>query len=124
MPYFTANHDHPDYQNKKRIYALNRMLETGLLSRLQSLKKAKAVVIFGSFANGEWNTESDIDVFIYGDPEDLKFGTVWKGLGRELEVHAFRTMEEIKKIRSGLIKNVVGGYFVKGSVHDIAEVSP
>ena len=123
MPYFIAKYEHPNYENKKKLYALNRMFETGLLSRLQSLKNANAVVIYGSFARGDWNTDSDIDVFIYGDPEELKFGTIWKGLGRGIEVHTVKTKKDIKDIRSGLINNVVKGYFVKGNVHDIAEVS-
>lgn len=121
MPYFIAEYNVPEYKNKKKIYALNRMLETGLLNKLQSLKNAKAVVIFGSFARSDWNTNSDIDIFIYGDPEDLKFGTIW--MGREVEVHTCRTKEEIKDIKSGLMNNVVKGYFVKGNIYDLAEVS-
>ena len=123
MPYFIARYEHPNYENKKKLYALNRMFETGLLSRLQSLKNVKAVVIFGSFARGDWNADSDIDLFIYGEPEELRFGTVWKGLGRVIEVHTVKTRKDIKEIRSGLINNVVKGYFVKGTVQDVAKVS-
>ena len=107
--------------NRKKLYALTRMHETGLLKKLQSLKNAKTVVIFGSFARSDWYTNSDIDVFIYGDSEDLKYGGMW--CGRELEVHAFKTKKDIKDISSGLIKNVIRGYFVKGSVYDLVEVS-
>ena len=123
MPYFIAKYEHPNYENKKKLYALNRMFEAGLLSRLQSLKNAKAVVIFGSFARGDWNEDSDIDVFIYGDPEELKFGAIWKGLGRAVEIHTAKTKKVLSGIRPGLLKIVVKGYFVKGNVHDIAEVS-
>ena len=121
MPYFISEYSSVEYKNRKKVYALNQMLESGLLNKLQSLKNAKAVVIFGSFSRSDWNTNSDIDVFIYGDPEDLKFGTFW--MGREVEVHACRTREEIREIRSGLMNNIIKGYFVKGSVHDLAEVS-
>lgn len=120
MPYFIANYEHSNYKNKKRIYALNRMYETGLLRKFQSLKKAKAVVIFGSFAKSDWHTDSDVDVFVLGDPEDLKFGALWQG--REVQVHACKTKKEIKEIRSGLMNNVVNGYFIKGNVQDLVEV--
>ncbi|MFH1073058.1 MAG: nucleotidyltransferase domain-containing protein [Nanoarchaeota archaeon] len=123
MPYFTANYAHPNYDSRKRIYALEKMYFSGLLCRLQSLRNAKTVVIFGSFARGDWNTKSDIDVFILGDPEDLRFGTVWKGFGREVEIHAFRTEKDIKDIRSGLLKNVITGLFIKGSVHDLIKAA-
>ncbi len=121
MPYFIARYDSSKYENKKKLYGLNRLFEIGLLNQLQSLKNTKTVVVFGSFARGDWNTNSDIDVFIYGDPEKLKFGTI--AMGREVEVHFCRTKKEIKEIRSGLMNNVVKGYFVKGNIHDLAEVS-
>lgn len=121
MPYLIAQYENIQYKNKKKLYALNSMFETGLLNKLQSLKNAKTVVIFGSFARSDWSTKSDVDVFIYGDPEDFRFGTIWNG--RELQVHTFKNKKEIKEIRSGLINNVVKGYFVKGNIHDLVEVS-
>jgi len=120
MPYFQANFEHLNYKNKKKIYALNRMYDTGLLKRLQSLEKSKAVVIFGSFAKSDWHTGSDIDVFILGNPKDLRYGTLWQG--REVQVHAFKTKKDLKKIKSGLMQNVINGYFVKGDVQDLVEV--
>jgi len=127
MPYFIGNFRHDNYRNKKKICALQKLYESGLLAKLQSLKNAKAVVIFGSFARSDWNTKSDVDIFVLGDPEDLRFGILWSRLGfhgkaRELQVHSFKSVEETRNIHSGLMKNVVKGYFVKGNIHDIAEV--
>ena len=127
MPYFQANWDHPNYDNKKRIYAMQKLYETGLLAKLASLS-AKTVVIFGSWHSGDWNTKSDVDIFVFGDPKDLGFGRLWSGLGfqgrpRELQVHSFKSLKDIKNIRSGLMKNVIKGYFVKGNIHDIAKVA-
>ena len=106
---------------------MQKLYDTGLLLKLQQLNKAKTVVIFGSFARSDWNTQSDVDIFILGDPEDLRFGTLWSGLGfqgkaREIQVHSFRSVRETRKIRSGLMKNVVKGHFIKGNIFDIAEV--
>src|SRR3989344_2790113 len=127
MPYFIANFRHENYRSKKKIYALEKMYESGLLTKLQQLKNAKAVVIFGSFARSDWNTESDVDIFVLGDPEDLRFGILWSGLGlqgkaRELQVHSYKSVEETRNIHSGLMKNVIKGDFVKGNIFDIAEV--
>ncbi len=127
MPYFIANFQNENYRSKKKIYALEKMYKTGLLEKLQQLKNAKAVVIFGSFARSDWNSQSDVDIFILGDPEDLRFGRLWSGLGfhekaRDLQVHSYKSSDEIKNIHSGLMKNVVKGYFIKGNVFDIAEV--
>ena len=127
MPYFIGNFSHDNYSNKKKVYALQKLYESGLLAKLQSLKNAKTIVIFGSFARSDWNSGSDVDIFVLGDPEDLRFGILWSGLGlqgkaRELQVHSYKSVEETRNIHSGLMKNVIKGYFVKGNIFDIAEV--
>lgn len=127
MPYFIGNFRHENYRNRKKIYALQKMYESGLLAKLQGLKNAKAIVIFGSFARSDWNSQSDVDIFVLGDPEDLRFGILWTGLGfrgkaREIQVHSYNSVDETRNIHSGLMKNVVKGYFVKGNIYDIAEV--
>ena len=111
----------------EKIYTMQKLYETGFLLKLQQLSNAKVVVIFGSFARSDWNTQSDVDVFVLGDPDDLRFGTLWRGLGfqgkaREIQVHSYKTVQDTKKIYSGLMKNVVKGFFVKGNIFDIAEV--
>ncbi|MAE42326.1 hypothetical protein CMO93_01030 [Candidatus Woesearchaeota archaeon] len=121
MPYFQGNWGHPNYYYKKKLYGLNQLYGQGLLTKLLSLEEAKTIIIFGSFARGDWHTKSDIDIFIYGDPGDLKFGTLFAG--REVQVHFFKTKKEIKDIKSGLMKNIINGFFVKGSINDIAKVS-
>ncbi len=128
MPYFIASYEQSKYRNKKKLYALSKMHETGLIDTLQSLKKAKTIVVFGSFSRSDWHSESDVDIFIYGEPEDLRFGARWSDLAnkksREIQVHAFKTKEEIKEIKSGLMNNVIKGYFVKGNALDLVEVLP
>lgn len=127
MPFFKGNFRHENYRSLKKIYAMQKLYETGLLSKLQRLDKAKAVVIFGSFARSDWNTGSDVDLFVLGNPGSIASGIPWKGLGfqgkaREIEVHSYNSPEEIRKIHSGLMKNVIKGIFIKGDILDIAEV--
>lgn len=127
MPYFIGNFRHENYRNRKKIFALQRMYDSGLLAKLQGLKNAKAIVIFGSFARSDWNSQSDVDIFVLGDPEDLRFGILWGGLGflgksREIQVHSYKSVDETRNIHSGLMKNVVKGYFIRGNIYDIAEV--
>ena len=127
MPYFQGNFGHENYRNKKKMYAMQKLYETGLLMKLQQLRNAKTVVIFGSFARSDWNTQSDVDIFVLGDPEDLRFGAPWSGLGfqgkaREIQVHSYKSAKDTRRIHSGLMKNVVKGHFIKGNIFDIAEV--
>ena len=67
MPYYLSNYEHPEYQNQKRIYALKNLHQSGFLNHLTTLKKAKTVILFGSFSRWDWHKDSDIDLFIFGD---------------------------------------------------------
>ena len=44
-------------------------------------------------------------------------------MGGRIEMHIFKDENEIKKVKTGLIKNIVNGYVIKGSIQDIVEVS-
>jgi len=123
MPYFIASYDNLNYINKKKLYGLSLLYTSGLIKKLQELEKAKTVIIFGSFARADWHAKSDVDVFILGDAEDLRFGTIWPALHREIQVHEFKTQKDIKSVKSGLMNNVLQGYYIKGSIHDLADVS-
>lgn len=128
MPYFTGNYEEPEFMSRKKWYALQKLYETNLIQELQRLKNAKTIIIFGSYVRTDWNTESDVDVFVYGESENFRFGRYWKGLGfqgqsREIQVHTFHTKKEMKEIKSGLLKNVLRGYVIKGDICELMEVA-
>ncbi|MBD3209335.1 nucleotidyltransferase domain-containing protein [Candidatus Woesearchaeota archaeon] len=128
MPYFISNHETDAYRTRKKLYALHKLYDSGLLTKLQALAEAKAVIIFGSFARSDWHANSDVDIFILGNPEAFRHGMLWKGIGfqgaaRTLEVYAYPALKHAKQVPSGLLKNVAKGYFVKGNIHDIAQVN-
>jgi predicted nucleotidyltransferase len=121
LPYFIGNFNHPNYRNRKRVYALTKLYESGFLSHLHSLPKARLIVIFGSFSRWDWHKESDIDLFILGDSEGLEMNKYWGKLHRQIEPHIFEDMGEVKAIRSGLVKSIMNGYAVKGQMDTLAE---
>lgn len=128
MPYFVGNYEEPEYKAQKKLYALQKLYGTGLIQELQRLKNAKTIIIFGSYVRTDWTTDSDVDVFIYGESEKFKFGRYWDGLGfqgksREIQVHTFHTKKEMEEVKSGLLKNVLRGYVVKGDIYEVMEVA-
>ena len=123
MPYYLAQFDSPHYKAAKRVYALQQFEKSGFLAHLISLPKAKTVIIFGSMVRGDWYTDSDIDVFIYGNAEGLHdFGYGLK-LKREIQVFECETEKNLEKYRPGLLRNISEGYIIKGELSFI-KVAP
>jgi len=122
FPYFTAGSDNTVYYSMKKIYALEQIYDSGLVSRLLSLKKAKTVIIFGSLIKGDWYKDSDIDIFVYGNDEgfDKKFYEF--KLQRRIELHIFNDKEEIQEVKTGLIKNIINGHLIKGQIQDVVGI--
>ncbi|MBS3121719.1 nucleotidyltransferase domain-containing protein [Candidatus Woesearchaeota archaeon] len=116
MPYYTGNHEHPSYRNRKKLYALTQFYESGFLDHLQSLKKAKTVILFGSMARSDWYSESDIDVFIYGKSDEFDRYKFQSKLKREIQLFTADSKKELRKMGSGLLKNIVCGNFIKGKL--------
>lgn len=121
MPYYIADYERSSFKAQKRVYALEQLERSGFLAHLISLEKAKTVVIFGSMARWDWHEESDIDLFIYGNDDELEQGKYELKLGREIQVFSAKDRKGLKKLPAGLLKNIATGYFVKGGM-DFAEV--
>ena len=116
MPYFKANFNNPHYQDRKRLYSLALFYRSGLLINLQN---ARTVIIFGSFSRYDWHSNSDVDLFIYGKNKGLDTKTYKRRLKRDISIFTYSSLAEMRSIRSGLMKNIIDGYVVKGSINDI-----
>jgi predicted nucleotidyltransferase len=116
MPYYISNYNLSNYQNKKRLFAFKKLYETGFLNHLSSLKKARTIIIFGSFTRWDWYKESDIDLFIYGNPEGLSIGRYEINLHRDIQVFICKNLKELKKLGKGLIRNIIKGDIIKGDI--------
>lgn len=121
FPYFTCGMDNPAYISKKRLMALEQVYKSGLAEHLINLKEAKSVVLFGSFARGDWHKDSDIDIFIYGDSRGFEKSKFELKLKRPVELHVFETKEDLRQVKTGLLKNVLNGYALKGQMQDFLE---
>ncbi|MBI4439667.1 nucleotidyltransferase domain-containing protein [Candidatus Woesearchaeota archaeon] len=122
FPHFTVGSNNPVYYSQKRIYALEQLHKSGLIPKLLSLNKAKTVILFGSIINGDWYKDSDIDIFVFGDVSNFDKKVYELKLQKSIELHLFENKDEINEVKTGLIKNIINGYVIKGRIQDIAEV--
>lgn len=116
MPYYTSAHDTPPYRNEKRLFALRELYDSGLLNYLVSLPEVQTVILFGSFCRSDWYYNSDIDVFIYGNPKEVNVQRYQRKLHRPIQVFTCQNKDELKKLGNDLIRNIVKGYILKGDV--------
>jgi predicted nucleotidyltransferase len=121
-PYYIVGNNNPIYYSKKRIYALEQLHKSGLIPKLLTLNTAKTIILFGSIIKGDWYKNSDIDVFIYGKFTDFNKKIYELKLNKQIEVHNFENQKDIKKVKTGLIKNIVNGYILKGEIQDFVKV--
>lgn len=117
MPYYIANRDSPHFRSEKRLYGLELLGRNGLFEHLASLKGVKTAVLFGSFARGDWNKSSDIDLFVYGDTDQFEKGKLETKTKREIQLFNYKNTEKIKKeLDPKLIPNIIKGFNIKGSL--------
>jgi len=116
MPYYISNYNSSEYKNKKRIFALTKLYDIGLLNQLESLKKAKTVILFGSFSRSDWYKNSDVDIFIYGDPEGLKIVNYELKLHRDIQLFICQNKKDLAKLGKRLVKNIIEGNLIKGNL--------
>jgi predicted nucleotidyltransferase len=123
FPHYTVGTNNPVYYSLKRVYALEKLHRSGLIPKLLSLKAAKTIILFGSIAKGDWYKDSDIDIFVFGNVSDFNKNVYELKLRKHIELHVFQNKKEIEEVKTGLIKNVINGYVIKGQIQDIAEVA-
>ena len=123
FPHFTVGINNSVYYSLKRVYALEQLHKSGLIPKLLSLKTAKTIILFGSIIKGDWYKDSDIDIFIFGDISDFDKNIYELKLHTNIELHIFQNKEEIDEVKTGLIRNIVNGYVIKGQIQDFAEVA-
>ena len=120
MPFYISNHQNPEYQNRKRIFGLSMLHESGLLNHL-SLSKARNVVLFGSLTRWDWYSESDIDIFVFGNSDDIEIRQYETKLNREIHLFEAKNLQDLRMIGGALLKSIISGYVVKGEI-DFAKV--
>ena len=115
MPYYLANIESHQYWSRKWLYGMNMLMNSGLFRDLRKIKKAKLILLYGSFASGDWHNDSDIDVFIFGDTVSHRIISEYsEKLGRNIHVLSAKTWKDVLRIPPGLMASIYAGHVIKG----------
>ncbi len=123
MPYYIGNVNNPAYQNRKKVYALAKLQQSGFLDHLTALPDTKVIILFGSFSRWDWYKESDIDLFIYGNDDKLDIATYETALKREIQVFTVKNEKDLREFNPGLLRNIINGYRIKGRIDELLKVT-
>ena len=117
MPYYVANRDSTAFREKKRLLGLQKLMNAGLFEYICSISEIKTAIIFGSFSRGDWNTSSDIDIFIYGDARNFDKRKFELKLHHDIQLFHFDNPRDIEReLEPALIPNIIKGFNIKGCI--------
>src|SRR3989344_6136876 len=97
MPYYVANRDSFSFREQKRLFGLEKLVKCGLLEYINSHSEIKTAIVFGSFARGDWNKSSDVDIFVYGNVKNFDKQTFENRLEHEIQLFSFSHPRELKE---------------------------
>ena len=105
------------FNQLKRSYNLYSIFSSGLLDFLKKeYEEPEAIILFGSYSKAEDISKSDIDIFIYGNVDDLRLAKYEMILKRDIQLFNCNNKTGLNKLGDGLIKNIVKGNLIKGDM--------
>jgi predicted nucleotidyltransferase len=113
MPFYIANYNNFQYENRKKLFALNKIYGSKIIKQILSNNKIKTAILFGSFTRSDWNINSDIDIFIYGN---IKHNELIIGLDRNIDLFICKNKQELRKFSENLMHNIIKGNLIKGNI--------
>jgi predicted nucleotidyltransferase len=117
--YYRLNKNYPLLEEVKKLYQSEFSLPTILTNSLTGLPGLKEAYIFGSYAKGTMDPESDIDIILIGEHDTLTAKKIvlslQKRIGREINIIDFSEKEYQEKMANGndFLKNIFSGKIIK-----------
>ncbi|MEA3414502.1 MAG: nucleotidyltransferase domain-containing protein [Nanoarchaeota archaeon] len=115
---FKANTESTKFKQLKLNYNLNILHESGLVNYLsKEFNHPSAIILFGSFAKAENNSNSDIDLLLISskkqEPNLKKFE---KKIGHKIQlfIHSEKELEKLKIKNKELFNNWINGIVIQG----------
>ncbi|OIO72360.1 MAG: hypothetical protein AUJ85_10460 [Elusimicrobia bacterium CG1_02_37_114] len=100
---YRLNKNYSFFNELKIIVSKSIGIEGSIRNVLEKIERIEIAIIYGSFASGKETSDSDIDVFIIGNPDDnilnKKISKIEKDIGREINYIVWPRKEVEKKLR-------------------------
>ncbi len=128
LRFFRVNKASPVFKELKQIIFKTEGVQGRIEAELKNLKGLKTAFIYGSFAKGEENAHSDIDLFLLGDiSEDeliQKISVLEGEFDREINFTIYTVFDFKKEMKKGnsFLKDVIKNpkIFLVGAVNPVS----
>jgi len=122
---FKANTESYRYKDAKIYFNIKSIKESGLINYIEKeLHFPEIIILFGSYAKGEDNINSDIDLFVISDiKKELKLEKFEKKTNRKIEILIKNKKEfsDMKKNNKNLTNSILNGIILKGYLEVFSE---
>lgn len=117
--YYFINKKYPLLKEAKKVFELKHGLGNLIACELKKIKGIKEAYIFGSYAKGNFEAESDIDILIIGDHPVTEVTRalllIQKKIGREINVVDLteKEFQRRKEDQDEFIEDIFNGKVIK-----------
>jgi len=117
MHIFSTNNDNFRVREMKRTYFLNLLGEMNIENIAED---CASIAIYGSYASGNYDEKSDIDILIIGNEKNVKRELVvdiMKKIDKEFQLNVISIIkwEKLKKNNDHFVKNIIRNHIlIKG----------
>lgn len=102
----------PYFKFIKTYFIIEKMHKVGLVDYLEKMFVPETIILFGGVRKGEYDSESDIDLFISSTKKPkLELENFEKKLGHKIQLFVEK---DIKDLPPHLLNNVVNGIKLRG----------
>jgi len=108
---YAANESSRKYRFPKMVYSMEKIEESGLIDLLEEETAPKSIVLFGSFAKAEFDSNSDIDIFIQSKEQSINIRDFEKKISHKINLFF---EPDLKKLSDELFNNIVNGIKLRG----------
>lgn len=102
----------PYFKFKKTSFIIGRLFECGLLEYIEKTMSPSCIILFGSARKGEYDSESDIDLFVESTKDTkLDLRAYEKKLKHKIQLFVHKSIDELQP---NLLNNVINGIKLSG----------
>ena len=116
---YILNQENEYVKLEKKFYNIKKIISSGIIDALNDSLGYPGIILFGSMAKGEDNSDSDVDLFVYSETKkDIEVGTYEKKIKRNIQLFVMNRKDfERNKVRNkNLMNNILNGIKISGFV--------